>query len=144
MTLNQKIFFSIIFAFLLFPLSTAQAAKENKAPASYYNYAHDDAEYSVMLPEAPRVKTIWAESPETTPFLKDPPDDSSALGEIATFRRADIDTEELFDVKITFLKAKRSFLEGLTREKIKAMLSKPEPKPQVERIPGADDDEVTV
>ena len=99
-------------------------AQSAKAPSTYYNYAHDEAEYSVMLPEAPTVKTIWAESPETTPYIDNPPNENTAIGELATFKRVDIDTEEMFDAKITFIKARQSFLDGLTQEKIKAMLEK--------------------
>ena len=52
------------------------------------------------------------------------PNESAAIGELATFKRADIDTEEMFDAKITFIKAKRSFIDGLTEEKIKDILQK--------------------
>jgi len=90
----------------------------------YYNYAHDESEYSVMLPEAPTVKTLWAASPETAPFVDNPPTDNAAIGELATFKRVDIDTEEVFDVKITFIKAKKSFLNGLGKDKIKDILIK--------------------
>jgi len=121
MTIYPKIFFSMIIACLL---CTFPAHAVEMAQTAYYNYAHDDAEYSVMLPEAPRVKTIWEESPDTTAYLENPPSENSALGELAIFRRLDMDTEEVFEVKITFLKAKQSFLEGLTKEKIQAMLAK--------------------
>jgi hypothetical protein len=114
------------------PSGTASAASAiPMAPASalapahpYYNYAHDESEYSVMLPEAPESRTIFRESPETTQFLESPPTDSASIGEIATFKRVDIDTEELFNVKITFLKARKNFLQELTEEKIKNMLAK--------------------
>lgn len=95
------------------------------APAHpYYNYANDESEYSVMLPEAPEVQTIWRESPETAQFLESPPTDGASIGEVATFKRVDIDTEEVFDVKITFLKARKAFLQELTEEKIKNILGK--------------------
>ena len=105
-------------------LQTDHAQKPAK-PLTYYNYAHDEAEYSVSLPEAPTVSTIWQESPtDTKPFLKLVPSDHASLGEIASFKLVDIDTEEVFDVKITFLRATTSFLEGLTDEKIHHMLTK--------------------
>jgi hypothetical protein len=99
------------------------AHKDAKGP-TYYNYAHDEAEYSLNLPEAPSVRTIWLPSSETSPFLKSPPSDRATLGEVATFKRTDIDTEETYDVKITFLRAKQSFLEDLNEDKIKYMLTK--------------------
>jgi hypothetical protein len=95
-----------------------------KKEPTYYNYAHDEAEYSVMLPEAPTVQTIWSETPDTKLFLTTPPTDGASIGELATFKRVDIDTEETFDVKIIFLKARKNFLEGLTKDKIKDMLTK--------------------
>ena len=117
-----KIFFSVIFITALAPVSAP--AEKAPVPSSYYNYARDEAEYSVMLPEAPTVRTIWEESSETTPYMVDPPTDSAALGEVAVFKRVDIDTEELFDARITFLKAKHSVLAGLTPDIIKALLEK--------------------
>jgi hypothetical protein len=94
------------------------------ATRSYYNYAHNESEYSVKLPEAPTVRTIWLEGPDTEPYMKYPPNDDAALGEVATFRRVDIDTEETFDVKITFIRARPSFLKGLNEKRLKNMLSK--------------------
>jgi len=82
---------------------------QKPADIHYYNYAHDEAEYSVSLPEAPTVSTIWQESPETKAFLK---------------QLVDLDTEEMFDVQILFLRATPSFLQGLTDDKIKRMLTK--------------------
>ena len=104
------------------PAPTASAVNSVAPASTYYNYANDEAEYSVMLPEAPTVRTLLAESTDTTPYLTNPPTDSPAIGEVATFSRADIDTEEMFSAKITFIKAKHSFLEGLTEEKIKELL----------------------
>ena len=97
---------------------------QKPADIHYYNYAHDEAEYSVSLPEAPTVSTIWQESPETKAFLKQPPTDHAALGEVATYKLVDLDTEEMFDVQILFLRATPSFLQGLTDDKIKRMLTK--------------------
>jgi len=91
-----------------------------KSPDDYYKYIHNDGEYSVMLPEAPRVKTIWAEA-GNIPYLDSPPTEG-AIGEIATFRRVDIAREDVFEVRITFLKADKKFLENLTEEKMKESL----------------------
>ncbi len=96
-------------------------AVELQSEETFYKYAHNDGEYSVMLPEAPRVMTIWADDGNPIPYLENPPKEG-ALGEIATFRRVDQKTEDSFEVKITFLKAPADFLSGLTEGKIKAML----------------------
>jgi hypothetical protein len=88
--------------------------------AADYKYAHNDAEYSVMLPEAPTVETVSVDNGKV-PYLENPPKDI-ALGEIAAFRRADADTNESFDVKITFLKADNDFLSKLTEDKMKTAL----------------------
>jgi hypothetical protein len=96
------------------------APTSTDAGPQFYKYAHNDAEYSVMLPEAPRVATIWADE-GNVPYLENPPTEG-AIGEIATFRREDVKTEDSFDVKITFLKASPEFLAGLTEEKMKATL----------------------
>jgi hypothetical protein len=119
MNFSSKIFFSLALAFAVFTL--AAQAKEPKAP-QFYKYAHNDAEYSVMLPEAPRVETIWAESKDV-PYLDKWPKEG-ALGEVATFRRVDVETEDSFDVKITFLKADDAFLKHLTKEKMQAAIKK--------------------
>lgn len=104
-------------------VQTDHVQTQVKTP-TYYSYAHDDAEYSVNLPGAPTVVTIWSESAETKPYLKAVPADHAALGELATYKIVNLDTEELFDVKITFLRASRPFLESLNKDKIKHMLEK--------------------
>jgi hypothetical protein len=91
---------------------------------TFYNYAHDESEYSVSLPGAPTVSTIWSETPDTKPFLRYAPTDHGALGESAVFKLVDIDTEETFDVKITFLRATSTFLDSLDDERIHKMLVK--------------------
>ena len=88
----------------------------------FYKYAHNEDEYSVMLPEAPTVTTIWADE-KKVPYLEDPPEEG-AVGEEATFRRIDAKTEDSFDVKITFLKASYDFLDGLTEDKMREALEK--------------------
>jgi hypothetical protein len=109
----MKTCLGIFLGLLLIGASPTRAAAD-------YKYAHNDAEYSVMLPEAPTVETVWADS-ENIPYLDNPPKDA-ALGEIATFRRADADTNESFNAKITFLKADSDFLSKLTEDGMKAAL----------------------
>lgn len=96
-------------------------AESPSPPSSLYKYAHNDAEYSVVLPEAPTVRTIWGDE-GPVPYLDHPPKDG-ALGEVATFRRVDPKTEDVFDVQITYLKADYDFLDNLTDEKIKGLLA---------------------
>lgn len=105
-------------------VQTDHAQKPAKEKMHYYDYAHDEAEYSVSLPDAPTVKTIWQESPETKIFLHHPSTDHAALGEVANLKLVDIDTEEVFEVQIMFLRATPTFLEDLTDERIKHMLTK--------------------
>ncbi len=106
------------------PAASQQDAVAAPAPKiKYYNYANDESEYSVMLPEAPTVQTIWEKSPETkTYLLGNLPDNTSFLGEIGTFSRTDIDTEQTFEAQVIFLKAPQSFLQSLTEDKIKGIL----------------------
>ena len=105
-------------------IETDHGTQESTKQLHYYNYADDEAEYSVSLPDAPTVSTIWEESPETKAFLKAYPSDHAALGEQAIYKLVDMDTEEMFDVKIIFLRASPAFLESLDEQKIKRMLQK--------------------
>jgi hypothetical protein len=82
-----------------------------------YIYVHNEAEYSIELPDAPHGTTIWADQEEPVPYLEKPPK-YGMLGEHATMRRANVDTGDIFDVDITFLKADRDFLLSLTKEKL--------------------------
>lgn len=89
----------------------------------YYDYANNNAEYSVRLPEVPTVRTIWTDDGLTLGgFVDDYPTDTSAVGEIALLNRVDFDTDETYQVKIFFLKANSSFLKGLSDQSILARL----------------------
>lgn len=99
------------------------AAQGQTAPSEqFYAYLHNDAEYSVLLPDAPRVETIWADAAEPPPYLDTLPAGEVSLGEVAIFMRTDPETEDVFDVKVTFLKADRAFLTGLTQDKMRQSL----------------------
>lgn len=103
------------------PAPAAATPAPAAAPAfQAYRYAHNDGEYSVDLPEAPTVTTLWGDN-GNIPYLENPPKEG-ALGELATFRRVDAHSGEFFDVKITFLKADSSFLAKLTEDKMKKAL----------------------
>lgn len=108
-----------LLALLAYPVR-AEVQPTTTSTTTYYNYAHNDAEYSVKLPEAPTVETIWG-GVGPVPYLDKVPSDGP-LGEIATFKRIDIETEDSFFVKVTFLKVSRSFLEDLTEKKLKTIL----------------------
>lgn len=82
-----------------------------------YTYIHNEAEYSIDLPDAPTGETIWADRKEPVPYLEDPPK-FGPLGEHAWITRADLDTGDLFNLDITFLKAERDFLLSMTRPKM--------------------------
>lgn len=107
----------LICLMLMLPGSVLAATALN-----YYKYAHNNAEYSVMLPEVPRARTIWAED-GNVPYLDQAPA-RGAIGEVATFRRVDVETEDSFDVRITYLQADSAFLASLTKEKMLAALEK--------------------
>ena len=107
---RMKQFFgaALCLSFLVFaPLRAAQA----------YVYIHNDAEYSIDLPEPPKAATIWADQEDPIPYLENPPK-YGFVGEHAWLKRADNDTGDVFSVDITFLKADRDFLLSLDKDKM--------------------------
>jgi len=118
MILYLKMFFSavLVIAFLAVP---AQAKDD---PIAYYRYAHNEAEYSITLPEAPTVQTIWG-GYVGIPYLMNPPK-HGFLGEVAIFKRVDINTEDGFEVTIYFLKADKTFLSWLNEIRMKKVLKR--------------------
>lgn len=106
--MKQFIGAALCLSLLVFaPLRAAQA----------YVYIHNDAEYSIDLPEPPKASTIWADQEEPIPYLENPPK-YGFVGEHAWLKRADNDTGDVFAVDITFLKADRDFLLSLNKEKM--------------------------
>jgi hypothetical protein len=87
-----------------------------------YKYANAEGEYIVSLPDAPLGETIWAQE-GNIPLIDNPPK-YGAIGEYAILKRVDPDTGDIFDVKITFVKADRDFLLSLTEAKVKDELEK--------------------
>jgi hypothetical protein len=85
--------------------------------AEAYVYIHNDAEYSIDLPEPPKASTIWADQEEPIPYLDNPPK-YGFVGEHAWMKRADPDTGDSFAVDIMFLKADRDFLLSLDKDKM--------------------------
>lgn len=85
--------------------------------ADAYVYVHNDAEYSIELPDAPKGTTIWADQEEPIPFLENPPK-YGMVGEIAKFKRTNVETGDIFAVEITFLKADRDLLLSMTQKKM--------------------------
>lgn len=85
--------------------------------AAAYLYIHNEGEYVVQLPDAPVGTTIYADSGDKIPLLDRPPL-LGTLGEYADFNRSDLDTSDVFNVHITFLKADRDFLTSLTKDKM--------------------------
>ncbi len=88
-----------------------------KPAHALYVYIHNEAEYSIELPDAPQGQTIWADQDTAVPYLENPPKYGS-IGEVATLKRVDADSGDTFDVKITFLKADRDFLLSMNKEKM--------------------------
>ncbi len=102
-----------------------EPAAAKPAEIQYYNYANDESEYSIKMPQAPTVSTIWATSPETKLYLDgNLPKSSSFLGEVGLYTLTDMDTEESYRVKTIFLKAPGSFLASLNSATIEAILRK--------------------
>lgn len=112
-----KVLFSAVLVALF--LSVPAQAKDKKIEG-YYNYAHNEAEYAVKLPQAPTVRTIWGEE-GNIPYLKNPPRYGS-VGELATFKQVDINTEDSFEVEIYFLRANNVFLSYLNETRMKKVL----------------------
>jgi hypothetical protein len=87
-----------------------------------YKYAAADAEYVIALPDAPLGETIWAQDGRV-PILDSPPK-YGAVGEYALYRKVDPHTGDLFEVRVTFVKADRDFLLNLKRETVEATLNR--------------------
>lgn len=85
-----------------------------------YTYLHNDGEYSIQLPEAPRGETIWADS-DNVPYLDLPPK-FGAIGEYATYKYTDSETGDYIELKMTFVKADRDFLLSLTQDKMEGLM----------------------
>jgi hypothetical protein len=121
MQIYKKYFLMIALLGTFFLCPLAARAQMIQQPYQGYKYAHNEAEYSVELLEPPSVETIWGDQKEKIPFLDNTPK-FGAIGELARIRRVDPETEDIFDVKITFLKADRDYLLSMTADKIKVML----------------------
>lgn len=117
----MKTLSALLFSIILLAAVPVQAEEAPPPSEKFYKYANDEAEYIVPLPEAPSVKTIWADMGPLPTFLEDPPK-SGNLGEIASFRRMNELTEDVFDVRVISLKVTAAFLKSLTEEKIRAAL----------------------
>lgn len=87
-----------------------------------YKYANAEGEYIISLPDAPLGETIWAQD-GNVPLIDNPPK-YGAVGEYALVKRIDPQTNDLFEVRITFIKANRDFLLNLKEEHIKAELQR--------------------
>ena len=113
-----KLFFVSIIIFS----SSVKAELPQEAPIQkdFYQYANNESEYSIALPEAPSVKTLWADK-DKIPYLDHPPV-KGAVGETAIFKRVDLETNEIFDTEIIFIKAEKEFLNSLTKEKATKLL----------------------
>lgn len=114
MPFQKQCFLASIFAAVLMFTTAMPVAAE-------YTYIHNEGEYSIVLPDAPVGKTIWADQKEPIPYL-DEPGKFGSLGEVSKITRMDPDTGDIFDVEVIFLKADRPFLLGLTEEKIQEFL----------------------
>lgn len=101
-------------------LAALLAHDTRKALAAGYSYAHSAGEYSITLPEAPIATTIWADE-QKVPYLENPPA-YGAVGEVATFKRVDPESGDMFEIVITFLHADRDSLLSMTQERVEQIL----------------------
>ncbi len=97
-----------------------------------YTYIHNDGEYSVTLPDAPKGETIWSDQRQPIPFIKESSKFGS-LGEVAQLRRTDAQTGDSFDVDIIFVKSGSDYLMSLTEENVREMLEAEYSKQKLER-----------
>ncbi len=114
--------FALLFVAVAFSAFAFASPATAFQPRSTYTYIHNEAEYSVELPDAPMGETIWADGKAKIPYIDNPPKYGS-VGEYAELLRVDPDTGDKFDVKITFVKAERDFLLSMTREKMMQTLN---------------------
>ena len=127
--MNVKRFLSAGFVFALAVSATfigAQAQELKKQQSIVvstfkpYKYANAEAEYVIELPDAPTGRTIWAQDGDV-PFILNAPK-YGAMGEVATLKRVDLSTGDIFDVEIIFVKADRDFLLSLTEADVEKEL----------------------
>jgi len=92
------------------------------APAqAEYTYIHNDGEYTITLPDAPSGETLWFDYKGTIPFIEERPR-FGFVGELATLRRTDANTGDIFNVDITFVRSGRDYLIGMTEQSIRDLL----------------------
>lgn len=92
------------------------------AARAEYRYANAEGEYIMSLPDAPLGETIWAQD-GNVPLIDNPPK-YGAVGEYALMKRIDPDTNDVFEVRVTFVKADRDFLLSLTEDTIEKELKR--------------------
>ncbi len=116
----MKVLLSLLITTMLVVSSPlhAQTPKAEK-PLAVYHYASNLGEYSVGLPEAPSVRTIWGND-KNIPYIGTTKS-KLAMGEKAYFERSDHVTEEFFSILITTLKTKPA---QFTEEKTRALLKR--------------------
>jgi len=118
--MKAKVFLALIAVFA----STLITTHSNKAYSAekLYNYANNYAEFSLAMPEAPSVRTIWAEN-GNIPYLTTPPQ-NGAIGEIAFYQTGDSNTKDVFTTEITFLNTGAEFISTLNEQNVTAMIEK--------------------
>lgn len=104
------------------PAATPTPAAPSDA-ANMVRYVATYGEYSILLPEAPQVQTLWSGGTGKIPYLDQQPE-AGVAGETATYKRVDPDTGDSLDVRITTIRAPESFLATLTEQGMTDMLDK--------------------
>lgn len=113
-----RLYLAVTLLSLTFLSSISSASEDEKL----YQYANNYAEYSVTLPEAPSVKSLWGDS-DNIPYLSSHPQ-SGFIGEIATYIKTDPQSDDSFGVEIIFLKADKDFLNSLDKNKLMGFIEK--------------------
>ena len=104
------------------PAAAGAAAPAPAAPtgSTSYRYAWSDCEYSVELPEAPKVRSIWDTDTVSSRFEK--PILLGQIGEAATYKRVNIATGDSISADVMCMKTTSEFLNSLTMEKMHSSL----------------------
>ncbi len=121
MNIQLKIL-TILFAAIIFLTSNSYTKAEDEQELEVYHYANNVAEYSIGLPEAPNVVTIWSNEKDI-PYLENITS-RGTIGERAHFKRTDTKTGENFKTTIILLRAEKAFIDSLTEEKTIKLLEK--------------------
>ena len=105
--------FTLSALFCLLCLTTVANAQDE-----FVRYAAAEGEYSLLMPEAPSVSSIWANSPLPGALQIKPPVDIATIGESALYKRVDSDTGDAMTIKVDALQATADSLQNLSQDQL--------------------------